>query len=60
MSLNAKITKEAIHVVITVLYRYDKGVLVYGCTTFGSVFTEVHSVSDIYLLPIDLFYSTFF
>jgi len=48
MSLNAKITKQAIHVVITVLYRYDKGVSVFGCTTFGSVFTEVHSVIFIY------------
>jgi hypothetical protein len=48
MSLNAKISKQAIHIVTTVLYKYDKGVSVFGCTTFGSAFTEVQSMIFIY------------
>jgi len=48
MSLNAKMSKQAIHVVTTVLYRYDKVVSVFCCTTFVSAFTEVQSVIFIY------------
>jgi hypothetical protein len=43
-------SKQAIHVVTTVLYtsRYDIGVSVSGCTTYGSACNTVQSVTFIY------------